>query len=72
MKTQFVNPKIKISEEVLTLINEISKAIVIEASIRAAKQVAVTSKHVVQIEHVETILPQMVMLLYKCHAACRL
>lgn len=57
MKTQFANSKIKITEEVLSLINEISKAIVVEAALRAAKQ---SSKKVVQLDHVEAILPQMV------------
>lgn len=60
MKTQFSNSKMKITEDVLSLINEISKAIVVEAAIRAAKQAAIAGKKRVELEHVETILPQMV------------
>lgn len=67
MKTQFSNPKMKISEEVLSLINEISKAIVVEAAIRASKQASAVGKKKVQLEHVEAILPQMVnMVWYNC------
>lgn len=60
MKTQFVNTKMKITEDVLTLINEISRAIVVEAAIRAAKQATLAGKKTVELEHVETVLPQMV------------
>lgn len=60
MKTQFSNSKMKITEDVLSLINEISKAIVVEAAIRAAKQAALAGKKRVELEHVETVLPQMV------------
>lgn len=60
MKTQFNNPKMKITEDVLTLINEISRAIVVEAAIRAAKQAAVAGKKRVELEHVESVLPQLV------------
>lgn len=68
MKTQFSNSKLKISEEVLTVINEISKAIVVEAAIRAAKQASISTKKVVELEHVEAILPQLVkFLLFSMH-----
>lgn len=50
----------KITDDVLSLINEISKAIVVEAAIRAAKHATVTGKKRVELEHVETVLPQMV------------
>lgn len=60
MRTQFSNSKMKITEDVLSLINDISKAIVVEAAIRAAKQATVAGKKRVQLEHVEAILPQMV------------
>lgn len=60
MKSQFTNSKMKITDEVLSLINEISKTIVVEAALRAAKQASLTSEKVVQLKHVEAILPQMV------------
>lgn len=60
MKTQFTNSKMKITEDVLSLINEISKAIVVEAAIRAAKHATITGKKRVELEQVETVLPQMV------------
>lgn len=66
MKSQFTNSKIKITEEVLSLINEISKAIVVEAALRAAKQASLTSKKVVQLDHVEVVLPQMVRFTQLC------
>lgn len=60
MKTQFTNSKMKITEDVLSLINEISRAIVVEAAIRAAKHATITGKKRVELEQVETVLPQIV------------
>lgn len=60
MKTQFTSSKMKITEDVLSLINEISKTIVVEAAIRAAKQAVVAGKKTVELQHVEAVLPQIV------------
>lgn len=64
MKTQFTNAKMKITDDVLSLINEISKAIVVEAAIRASKHAISTGKKRVELEHVEPVLPQLVSKLY--------
>lgn len=57
---QFTNPKNKISDEAVDLIGEIMKTITVEAAVRASMQASSENKQSVTLEHVETILPQLV------------
>lgn len=60
MKSKFTNPKNKISDNVVELVSEIAKVMVIEATNRAAKQADSENKKKISLEHIEIILPQMV------------
>ncbi|CAH0551171.1 unnamed protein product [Brassicogethes aeneus] len=61
LKSQFSNPKNKITEETVELICDISKALVTEAALRSAKQASMENKNLVNLEHVESILSQLMM-----------
>ncbi|XP_018569698.1 centromere protein X-like [Anoplophora glabripennis] len=61
LKSKFMNPKNKISDDAVELISEIAKIIVIEATLRAVDQANSENKKKVSLEHVETILPQIML-----------
>jgi len=61
IKLQHSDAKSKTTEEVVELIKEVAKVLVIEAAIRAAKQASAENKSSVNISHVETILPQLML-----------
>lgn len=60
LKSNFTNPKMKISDEATNLVNKISKILVIEAAARSAKQAKLERKTTVNLDHMEVILPQLV------------
>nr|XP_023018249.1 centromere protein X-like [Leptinotarsa decemlineata] len=61
LKSKFVNPKNKISDEAVELVSEIAKMLVIETAARSAKQAKAENRSAVTLEHVETILPQLML-----------
>lgn len=60
LKSKFLKSKNKITEDTIELMAEIAKILVIEGSLRAAKQASLESRTTITLEHVETILPQLV------------
>ncbi|KAG5879001.1 hypothetical protein JTB14_017411 [Gonioctena quinquepunctata] len=61
LKSKFINPKNKITDEAIELISEIAKVLVIETAARSAKQAKAENRTNVSLEHVETILPQLML-----------
>ncbi|XP_019879470.1 centromere protein X [Aethina tumida] len=61
LKTKFSNPKTKISDDALEIVCEISKALVLEAAYRSAKQASSENKTVVTVENVEAVLSQLML-----------
>ncbi|XP_057669024.1 centromere protein X-like [Diorhabda carinulata] len=61
IKTKFSNSKNKITNESIELVSEIAKVLVTEALIRAIKQAKMEFRSKVTIEHMETILPQLIL-----------
>ncbi|KAF5307176.1 hypothetical protein FQR65_LT00692 [Abscondita terminalis] len=60
LKLRFKDTKTKITEEAVELVKEITKAMVIESAIRAAKQANMRDDLVVSLNNVETMLLQLV------------
>ncbi|CAG9858985.1 unnamed protein product [Phyllotreta striolata] len=61
LKTKFNNPKNKIADDVIELVSEIAKILVTEAAVRSIKQAKAECRNAVTLEHVETILPQLIL-----------
>ncbi|XP_072395625.1 centromere protein X-like isoform X2 [Diabrotica undecimpunctata] len=61
LKTKFQNPKNKITDDAIELISEIAKVLTIEATVRAVKQAKLEYRTKVTLEHVEAILPQLML-----------
>ncbi|XP_076260282.1 centromere protein X-like isoform X2 [Rhynchophorus ferrugineus] len=59
LKSKFSSTKNKISEDAVELVVEIAKLLAIEAAARAANQAKLENKQVINLDHVECILPQM-------------
>ncbi|KAL3286084.1 hypothetical protein HHI36_000597 [Cryptolaemus montrouzieri] len=60
-KSKFSNPKNRVTEDSLELICEISKALAMEAALRSGKIAIKEKNSVVTLEHVESILPQLML-----------
>lgn len=60
LKSKFVKPKNKITDDTIELVAELAKIMVIEGTLRAAKQASLESRTTITLEHVETVLPQLV------------
>ena len=58
---KYKDTKTKITEEAVELVKEITRVMVVEAAIRAAKQAFSESKQTVDVNHVETMLLQMML-----------
>ncbi|CAH1979676.1 unnamed protein product [Acanthoscelides obtectus] len=61
IKTQCTNPKNKITDEAVELVSEIAKALVVEASLRAAKVASNENRTLVTLEDIEGTLPQLIL-----------
>ncbi|GJQ87879.1 hypothetical protein Trydic_g1150 [Trypoxylus dichotomus] len=61
LKLNFTNSKTKISRDAVDLMNKIGKILAIETSLRAVKQAKAEFKTSVQLDHVEMILPQIML-----------
>ena len=65
MQSQFRGEKTKISDDVVQLVTEIINAGVAESVLRAGKQAKMEGSEIIQLEHVEKVLPQLVS--YRCN-----
>ncbi|KAJ8925552.1 hypothetical protein NQ315_009392 [Exocentrus adspersus] len=61
LKSKLVNPKNKITDDAVGLISEVAKVLVIEAVGRAAQQANLENKKKINLDHVEIILPQLML-----------
>ncbi|XP_030761069.1 centromere protein X-like [Sitophilus oryzae] len=61
LKSKFSNPKTKISEDVIDIITELAKVMALEAAGRSAHIALMEKKKIVALEHVELILPQLML-----------
>lgn len=64
MKPNFANPKNKITDEAVALIAELAKILVIEAAVRSGRQATQENRKTVLLDHVEAIIPQLVIYIY--------
>ncbi|CAH1363728.1 unnamed protein product, partial [Tenebrio molitor] len=60
LRSYFINTKTKISDDAVELMTELTKVLVVESSVRAAKQASLQNKNVVTLDHMESVLPQLV------------
>jgi hypothetical protein len=60
LRSYFTNTKTKISDDAVELMTELTKVLVVESSVRAAKQASLQNKNVVTLDHMESVLPQLV------------
>lgn len=60
----FKDPKTKLPEDSLILVNDVLKMLVLEAALRGAKQSVCDHRTVVELEQIEKILPQLVYLFF--------
>lgn len=61
LKHKFTNPKNKITDESLQLLGELLKALVIETALRSGKMAIRDGVSVVNLNHVESILMQIML-----------
>ncbi|XP_063905252.1 centromere protein X-like [Zophobas morio] len=61
LKSHFSNPKTKISDDAVDLMTELANFLVVEASLRAAKQASSQNKTLVTLDHIESALPQIML-----------
>lgn len=64
IKSKITNPRSKLSDDAVELVSEIAKVMVIEASLRAAKQTSIEDRTTITLDHVEAVLPQLVFFFY--------
>jgi hypothetical protein len=61
LRSYFINTKTKISDDAVELMTELTKVLVVESSVRAAKQASLQNKNVVTLDHMESVLPQLML-----------
>ncbi|XP_044263192.1 centromere protein X-like [Tribolium madens] len=61
LKSNFVNPRTKISDDSVDLVTELSKYIVVESCLRAAKQCSTQNRTTVTLNDMESVLPQIML-----------
>lgn len=61
LQSQFRGEKTKISDDVVQLVIEIINAGVTESVLRAGKQAKMEGSETIQVEHVEKVLPQLIL-----------
>lgn len=66
MKMAFKDPKTKLPEDSLILVNEILRTLVLETALRGAKQAVCDHRTVIDLEQIEKVLPQLVRLFFLC------
>nr|XP_008195981.1 PREDICTED: centromere protein X-like isoform X2 [Tribolium castaneum] len=61
LKSTFANPKTKITDDAVDLMTELSKFIVVESCLRAAKQCSSQNRTTVTLNDMESVLPQIML-----------
>ncbi|RZB39499.1 CENP-X domain containing protein [Asbolus verrucosus] len=61
LRRHLSNPKNKINDDAAELVAELMKILVVESSIRAAKQASLQNKSTVTLDHIESVLPQLML-----------
>ncbi|XP_069689073.1 centromere protein X-like [Periplaneta americana] len=61
LKLHFIDSKTRIMDDTLLLVAEVVRTMTAEAILRACRQAKVEEQSVIQVEHVEKILPQLML-----------
>ncbi|KAJ9573918.1 hypothetical protein L9F63_008717 [Diploptera punctata] len=61
LKLHFTDSKTRISDDMLQLVAEVIRTLTMEAVLRAGRQATMEKQSQIQLEHVEKILPQLML-----------
>ncbi|KAK3924874.1 Centromere protein X [Frankliniella fusca] len=61
LKQQFKDPKTRIGDDTVRLVGEVVQVLIIEAAARSCNQALLAGLSVVEMEHVERVLPKLLL-----------